>query len=124
MFKKLKSKNPLAFQESKIEENATRKTAAMYYGEKNIKAKSGYLLREIAGESVIIPIGDNIADFCGIISANTSAVFLWKMLVVGTTRDDMVKALENHFEISKDVAAADVYDFLQQLLNREMLEGA
>ena len=56
-----------------------RDAQRVYYSNPN------YVLREIAGESVLVSIGEGVADFCGIITLNQSAKILWETLKQGST---------------------------------------
>ena len=45
-----------------------------------MKLKSGFVLRQIAGENVIIPVGMDTISFNRLITLNESAVWLWRNL--------------------------------------------
>lgn len=74
-----------------------------------------YILREIAGESVLVSTGNGIADFCGIITLNRSAKILWETMKQGATKADLVHKLENCFQISSERAVEDVEKTLKLL---------
>ena len=86
-----------------------------YYANKN------YVLREIAGESVLVTIGDSIADFCGVVNLNESAKTLWQTLQTGSSREEMEHTLIERFHISNEKAAEDVEESLQLLEERGMV---
>ena len=50
------------------------------YAEKKYIAKNRYVLREIAGESILVSVGDGVADFCGIVKLNASVKVIWNKL--------------------------------------------
>ena len=81
----------------------------VYYSNPN------YVLREIAGESVLVSMGEGVADFCGIITLNQSAKILWETLKQGSTREKLAENLKNHFQISDEQAAEDVEKSLKLL---------
>lgn len=74
-----------------------------------------YVLREIAGESVLVSMGEGVADFCGIITLNQSAKILWETLKQGSTKEKLAENLKNHFQISDEQAADDVEKSLKLL---------
>lgn len=80
-----------------------------------------YILREIAGESVLVSVGDGVADFCGIVKLNPSAAFIWKTLQGGATEQELVRAVTECFEVSGDKAAEDVDKCLDFLKGRGMI---
>ena len=46
-------------------------------------ASPNYILRDIAGESILVSIGQGVADFCGVVVLNESAKILWTTLLGG-----------------------------------------
>jgi PqqD family protein of HPr-rel-A system len=57
-------------------------------------------------------------------AANPTAALLWKRLGNGgATEADLVDALCERYEVSRDVAEADVTAFLEQLSSRGLLEA-
>ena len=44
-----------------------------------IKLKNGFLLREIAGENVVVPVDEARELFRGMIQLNGVGAFLWKL---------------------------------------------
>ena len=86
-----------------------RDAQRVYYSNPN------YVLREIAGESVLVSMGEGVADFCGIITLNQSAKILWETLKQGSTREKLAENLKNHFQISDEQAAEDVEKSLKLL---------
>jgi hypothetical protein len=58
------------------------------------------------------------------ISANSSAMILWKMLADGTTRDDLIARLQSEYGIDAAQAAADVDAFVGDLESRGLLQRA
>jgi hypothetical protein len=55
-------------------------------------------------------------------AANASAAALWKRIRDGATEADLVDALCDRYEVSRDTAQADVTAFLEQLSSRGLLE--
>lgn len=92
------------------------------YGRTKIKLSPDYILRSVAGEYMIVPIGQGIANFSGVISANESAVFLWKEMQQETTEIVLEEKLAQEYEIPQEQAEKDVRHFLSVLAKRNMLE--
>lgn len=88
-----------------------------------MKLKEGFVLRKIGGESVVIPIGNNIADFNGIIRLNESAAFLWGLLKSEITKDNLVKSLIREYKIDEGLAINDVEKFISKLSENNVVEG-
>ena len=56
-----------------------------------MKAKSGFVLRSIMGEQMLMPINDNIATFKGTVLFNETAALLWEKLQTPVSREDLAK---------------------------------
>ena len=83
--------------------------------EVNMKMREGLVLRRIADLDVVIPIGNNIADFNGIISLNETAAFLWKRLTLKEDLPQIVDALIEEYDVNPEVARKDIEQFIEQL---------
>lgn len=88
-----------------------------------MKIKSGFICRKIAGENIVIPMGDNIANFNGIIKLNKSAAFLWNILQEDRTKHDLIEALIEKYKINKELALKDVEKFIDILYQNKVIEG-
>ena len=85
-----------------------------------MKLKEGYILREIAGTHVILPLRGINLD--GIIALNASGVLMWRALEKGADVQALVDALFDEYEVSKEQAEKDVQRFLQLLLDFGCIE--
>ncbi len=86
------------------------------------KLKEGFIYRKIAGEHVVIPIGNNIADFNGVISLNETAAFLWQQLKQELDRPALVTALLDEYEVEQVQAQKDVDDFIALLREHKVIQ--
>lgn len=82
-----------------------------------MKIKDGYLLRDVAGSTVVVPLDDSLT-FHGMIKLNGSGKFLWEQLAEEKTREELLQALCKAYEIDEATAAQDLDAFLSHL--REM----
>ncbi len=87
-----------------------------------MKIKEGFILRKIADTDMVIPIGDNIAYFNGIISLNETAAFLWKKLSEGSEPSALSEELMEAYHISSEMATEDTFQFITQLQLANILE--
>ena len=62
-----------------------------------MKVKKDFMLREVAGYYVVVPVGDGSLNFNGVINLNGSGAFLWKTMENDTTEAQMVAALLNEY---------------------------
>lgn len=84
-------------------------------------ASKQYILREIAGTSILVSVGSGVADFCGIVTLNHSAKVLWTALQDGATKAELIQKLQYYFALSEEKAAEDVTTSLILLEQRGMI---
>lgn len=80
-----------------------------------MKINNNFSLRNIAGSWVALPLGNAVIDFTGMLTLNESGVLLWRRLEAGATRDELVETLMAEYEVSLDLARADVDAFVEKL---------
>ena len=86
-----------------------------------MKLKKGFVLREVAGETVVVPVNAEL-NFNGMITLNETAKVLWNILENETTEDALVKAILGEFNIDEATAQNDVALFIQKLKGLDFLE--
>lgn len=84
-------------------------------------ANKNYILRDIAGEAILVSVGEEIADFCGVVNLNASARTLWVALQEEVTKEELVEKFVEEFEIPKEEAMEDVEAALQIMLERRLI---
>ena len=82
--------------------------------ETDLKAKSGFVLRNVVNEHILMPTGDNISHFNGTVVMNEVSAFVWEKLQEPASKEDLVKAVVDEFEVEEDVAARDLEDLLEK----------
>lgn len=75
-----------------------------------------YIMRRIAGETLLVPIAGDLADLKRVIHLNDTAAFIWDMLSSATTLEDISYGLHEVFEVSLDKARADVLRTIEALM--------
>lgn len=80
-----------------------------------------YLLREIANEYILVPVGQAAVDFNGLATLNATSAWLWKYLQKKATLQDIIMAFAHEYEISVDQSTEDVTDFLKQALEHHLV---
>ena len=83
--------------------------------ESDMKARQGFVLRELVGEYLLMPTGENIADFNGVVLLNEVSAFVWEMLKSPVSREDLLDAVLERFDVDEATAAADLDDLLEKL---------
>ena len=86
-----------------------------------MKFKKEFMLREIVGETVLIPTGETAAQFNGLISVNELGRFIWDNYENAKDEDDLLQKILDEYEVEKEVAKADLDEFLQTLKDAEII---
>lgn len=92
-----------------------------YQFQRIYQASPDYIHRQIVDTDVLISIGSNIANFNGYIEMNKSAVVLWNALQSPCPLSELEQVLESEFGIAHERAVADVLDFINLLLEHNMV---
>ena len=87
-----------------------------------MKIKEGYLLRNIAGESVVVPMGKAILEFNGLIRVNETGAFLWELLREDCDSQKLVDAVVSEYEIDAESARGDIDSFIETLREGGILQ--
>lgn len=80
-----------------------------------MKTCEGFILRNLMGEYVLMPVGDNIAKFRGTVLMNELAVFVWEKLRSPVTRDELLQEILNAYEVDLETASEDLDALLAEL---------
>ena len=80
-----------------------------------MKVEKEFVLREIAGDYIVIPTGKTVLEFNGLISLNEVGVSIWKMLQRDVTLDDLVRGILDEYDVEESVAREDIQEFLDKL---------
>lgn len=81
-----------------------------------MRASEEFILREIAGEFMLVPTGSAAAKFNGLITTNEIGCFIFKALrEEDQTEESLVEKITGEYDIDTETAAADLKEFLQQM---------
>ncbi|MCD7734765.1 MAG: PqqD family protein [Clostridiales bacterium] len=86
-----------------------------------MKIDSDLVIRNIAGEVVLIPTGKAALNNPGIITLTESGELLVRKLQEGCEFDDLVDCLLVEYEVEREQAEQDVTAFLGKLKERGLL---
>jgi hypothetical protein len=88
-----------------------------------MKVKQGFLLREIADSWVVVPVGQRVVEFNGLMSLSESGALLWKRLEQEVTDDkELINLLTGNYEVEEEIARLDVIEFISNITEKGFLE--
>lgn len=80
-----------------------------------MEIKKKVILRAVADEYILVPVGDTVMEYNGIFIMTESARLLWDAINAGKEREDLPDVLLSEYDIDRPTAQADVNEFLDRL---------
>ena len=80
-----------------------------------MEIKKQVILRSVAGEHMLIPVGETVFEYNGIFMLSESGKILWENIEKGAAEDELKDLLIKEYEIDSDTASNDVKEFLEML---------
>lgn len=87
-----------------------------------MKIKDGFVLKEIAGSHMVVPLGSQVANFSSIIKLSESGAFLWSLLSEDKTVDELVYALLGEYDVDEIKAREDIEKFIKKLDDADLID--
>ena len=87
-----------------------------------MRAARDYIMREIAGETILIPSGASAQKFNGLITLNELGTFIWNLLSEPTSLDAVTVRITEEYDVDAETARADAQAFLDELRKVGALE--
>ena len=83
--------------------------------------KKELIKRDIAGDTILVPVGKSVYDANGLFVLNELGAFLWDRLPGAESEDDLCKAVLEEYEVSEAQAAEDIREFLDKLRKMQII---
>ena len=80
--------------------------------------------RDVAGETVVVPICRGVGDLDSIFTFNAVGTHLWNLLTEGRTEAELASSVTKRFRVNEDMARDDVRNFLTDLLGVGLVRTA
>lgn len=86
-----------------------------------MKIKKQLIKRDIAGDTILVPVGKSVTESKGLFVMNELATFIWDLLPETESEGQIIDAVLREYEVSRDQASADVHAFLEKLRTMDIL---
>ncbi len=80
-----------------------------------MKIKDGFVRREVAGNNVVVAVGEAAEKFSGMMKLNDTGCFIWKKLESGMTREELVKSMTDAYDVDEKTAYKGIDSFISEL---------
>lgn len=88
-----------------------------------MKLKSGIVIEKTGDEYVAVATGEAAKSFNGIIRNNKTANYIFEQLKEDKTEEELVDALLEHYEVSREKAQTDVAALIAKLREAGLIDG-
>ena len=83
--------------------------------------KKELIKREIAGDTILVPVGKTVLDSNGLFVLNELGAFIWDLLPNAEDEETICKAILAEYDVSAEEAAKDVAEFMVMLRKMEII---
>ena len=88
-----------------------------------MKIKSGFVVEKVGNKYLAVAVGKRADDFNALIRMNGTGAFLWNLLSEGEkTRDELLEAMLNEYDVEAERARADIMAFEAALRGAGLLD--
>lgn len=87
-----------------------------------MKRKADFIMQNVGGENLLVPLGAQVIDLNGLIILNDTAACVWELLAEERTLDELAAAVAEHFAVAAEIARADVQTFVDEIAKMGLLE--
>lgn len=87
-----------------------------------MKIKEGYILREVAGNNIVVPVGTERISFNGLMTLNEVGSFIWRILENGADRDEIVAKVTESYAVDGETAGRDIDIYIAKLREKNLIE--
>lgn len=86
-----------------------------------MKIKKELIKREIAGETILVPVGKTVFDSNGLFALNEVGGFIWDLLPGVEAEEEICNAVLAQYDVPAETAKEDVSEFLENLRKMEII---
>jgi Coenzyme PQQ synthesis protein D (PqqD) len=76
---------------------------------------SAIVSREVAGETIVVPICRGVGDLDSVYTFNPVGKSLWQLLEQSRTTEELTSWIASNFDVTAEQAASDVQSYLTEL---------
>jgi hypothetical protein len=80
-----------------------------------IKENNNFVTRDIAGETIIVPVRSSASDLDSIYTLNELGTKIWKLIDGRTSVQQIIDTLCKEYDVATEVAKKDVEEFLHSI---------
>lgn len=86
-----------------------------------MEIKKELIKRQIAGDTVLVPVGRTVYEANGLFVLNELGAFIWDMLPNVETREEVLCRILEEYEVAPETAREDMDAFFSKLEELEII---
>jgi hypothetical protein len=86
-----------------------------------MELKKQLIKREIAGDFILVPVGDTVSSTTGLFILNELGAFIWDLLPQVDTEEQLLEAVLREYDADPAEARGDIAEFLAELRKLQIL---
>lgn len=86
-----------------------------------MKIKSGFIIRKLADNFVVVPVNKQ-NDFQGMIQLNQTGAFIWQQFEDDRSEEEVLALLLEKYEITEEKAKHDIALFIEKLRKDNLID--
>lgn len=87
-----------------------------------MKLKDGFVIQEMAGETVMVATGEASKEFRGIVRNNKTAAYIANLLLQDITREEIIINILKQYEVEREIVEKDVDNIISEFEKAGFLE--
>ncbi len=85
------------------------------------RIKENIVTRQIAGETLLVPIYGDLANMEKIFTLDPVAAFIWENLDGEKSLEDIRDGVLDTFDVEKEQAETDMFEFIDELVEADLI---
>jgi len=86
------------------------------------RPKGDYAVREIGGETILVPVRSGVAELDAVYTLNAVGSVIWNGISERKSLREIVETVVSRFEVSEESALRDSEEFLSALREKGLIE--
>lgn len=87
-----------------------------------MRIKKELIMREIAGDIILVPVGKTVMENNGLFLLNEVSGDIWKLINQGKSQEEIIEAMIEMYDADPNAIRADTKEFLEILVQKDILE--
>ena len=87
-----------------------------------MKLKDGVIFTQVADETIVVTVGEAAQAYKGMIKLNSTGAFIAQRMLQETTREELVAALRQEYEVDEETAMEAVESIVAKFAGVELIK--